>query len=401
MKQFVKTFLLVFFGVMFLLSMTGTNTQLFSFLNIPRMPALFADIRAIPPIEEIGNVAALRIENPFDPFNRPYNYPSIWIIIMYLLSVLGNPVYVFGWVVTSLMVTLYIRLLTTYWNEYYKLILTFIVAFSPPVMLLLERGNNDSVMLLLLLFSFYNKGFVSGLSLGIASVLKLFPILFFPALFLLRKNSTKSFLAGFSITIPLMIWSFLDYSGISGATPSPDSTAFGLKSMALIAKPWFNSNIGLFTVELILLAVILVFALMFIYLLRNTFRLPEYKDLFSLESADLLIFFGSGFVLIFILGAHFAYRVVFGIPLLYALIDFVRSRTISGVFRWYSPTLIGLFLIQLWSPVVIGHWDYFAIFNYLFMLLFIPYLIAIFVHTDYIKSFFVQVRSIFRLRRTS
>ena len=111
----------------------------FNKFHVPAMTPVFADIRTIPGAWE-SVLAGLdpRVDNPGDPWNRPFNYPEIWLFIFKPLAWVGDPVLLFG-TAQALILALAGFIFTRRRHGW----LAVLVFFAPPSLLLMERGNTE------------------------------------------------------------------------------------------------------------------------------------------------------------------------------------------------------------------------------------------------------------------
>lgn len=164
--------------------------------------------------------AAHEIMNGRNPYNvRRYVTPPYFAL---LLSFFGNfsfdsLKFVFLGVNILLLILTTILLINQF-NIKNKLhfVLTFILitTSSFPYLFLIDRGNIDLLILFLLtlMLVYYNTNdYLSGLFLGISILLKLYPVLLFLPLFILKKKKiiiTAILLISISIILHFKLWSF-------------------------------------------------------------------------------------------------------------------------------------------------------------------------------------------------
>lgn len=281
---------------------------------------LFSDLVVIiPNLEELAkwNLFDSNKISSTELFNRTMNYPIIWVYIFHFISSFGNPVIILG--ITQLIIyTLFAKLILLQTKENFYIYL--FVLFSPPILLMLERGNMDCIVFFLLFFSFLSKNYLSGFLIGIAASLKVYPIFVLPFYFFFKKFN-KSFFIGFTITLPLIFWTFLQLNTLIGQTPISFSTSFGIYSFALLIikalKEIFSINVEnnyIFYFYLISIFIFFTLSLVVNYFFQKDIN----KILKVLENnkQNLMIFILSSTttILIFFAFSNWAYRIVFLLP---------------------------------------------------------------------------------------
>src|SRR5215475_2130607 len=93
---FPALFVLVVIGFAASIYLFG-RSQVFHLFGVRAMWPYFADLRAFTGAvysEDLGLKPWL--ENPGDPWQRPFNYPVIWISLFRLIARWGDPVLIFG-----------------------------------------------------------------------------------------------------------------------------------------------------------------------------------------------------------------------------------------------------------------------------------------------------------------
>lgn len=327
----------------------------FTALRVPAMYPAFADVRTIPGAWQ-AMAAGLdpRIDNPGDPWARPFNYPDIWLFLFKPLAVIGDPALVFG-VVQAAMLAAVGAVLARRRHGW----LAFLVFFSPPALLLLERGNTDGVVMLLTLFALWRGAFAGGAALGLAVALKIFP-LFGIAAALLHPTWRRG-LAGLVVAAPLSVWSLRQTSAMVAATPGAYSTAFGLRSASLLFltadSPLFTPGAPKWLVRVLVTLVFVAGAALVWRLLRTAYRHLAAAVLAGEpgQRAVTLGFLGI-FLAVFVLGSNFAYRLVVIAPILWGLAPMAVSR--HGWLRcgWLAAVSLGVGVLALYAPWVPNGW---------------------------------------------
>jgi len=281
---------------------------------------LFSDLVVIiPNLEELSKWNLFDSEkiSSTELFNRKMNYPIIWVYIFHLISLFGNPVIILG--ISQLIIYIFfakIILLQVKENFY----LYLFILFSPPILLMLERGNMDCIVFFLLLFSFLSKNYLSGVLIGIAASLKVYPIFILPFYFFFKKFNKKFFI-GFAMTLPLIFWTFLQLNTLIGQTPISFSTSFGIYSFALlivkILKEVFFISVEknfIFYFYLISFFIFISLSLIVNYFLKKDVN--RILEVLERNKQNLMIYILSSTttILIFFAFSNWAYRIVFLLP---------------------------------------------------------------------------------------
>lgn len=182
--RIVIVLLIVVYVSIFLTVQKHTNFTFASFavFNMPAMEPTFADLRVIQGAHHsVQDKINPYKSNPYDPWNRTYNYPPIWIYMIGSFLTPSN-IYIMG----SLMIIafaitlfLFIGYIPISQGFYYA-----VVIVNPVTFMLLERGNIDIIVFILtaiyIHFLKYNNrtnfSYLLGLFLSFISILKLYPI---------------------------------------------------------------------------------------------------------------------------------------------------------------------------------------------------------------------------------
>lgn len=269
----------------------------------------------------------------FDPWERRYNYPKLWLTLFDFFNFDKNQTVKIGFSIISLYVisVFFVFKKLELKNKIFSLI--FIV--SPPALLALERGNSD-------LFIF----FITILGLGIvylnkekfnfnsilcnicllilimfATLLKVYAIFLFPLFLFINTNQKQTLV--FLIIIFLFLTSFIyfNYSDlifVSKNTPRPSELAYG-------KNIWFQEFLSPKQMWIHTLFVsTIVFLLPIYFIKKNKNWLSHYLNIEKKHYLLTLLFLSGGFIFIgtFLIGNNYEYRLIFLIlilPLLFTL----------------------------------------------------------------------------------
>ena len=315
--------------------------------RINHMSPIFADVRTIPDIGAFSdNIQDISV----DPWGREFNYPSIWVYIVTVISLFADPYYVLGCINIIAFLTILNRSLSYFKNLQQKLIF-FFLCLSPPTFLLLERGNNDGLVIAIIiigicLLSDFFKGFLYACSVA----LKLFPIF---GILGGSVKRTKEFWIGFILCSPILIWTASDFIGQLDRTPIGISTSFGVESTtALFCKIW---TVYSSTSECSGQYVKFIYWLIFIVSAVSIYS-RNHESIYEINvklksndtSSELFFTFSMIFIFSLLLFGNWAYRLCLLLP-----VFFVTLTTLSVRNKRYSNLiylLVIMGLITNWSP---------------------------------------------------
>jgi hypothetical protein len=256
------------------------------------------------------------IATEFDPYNRVYNYPKLWIYIFDYLNLNGDKTYI----IAMLSITLYSILLLKHLNSCNlnkkQTILLSILLLSPVHFLLLERANGDLYIFMACIISFgllkYNNTlfrYVSLLLILFAFSLKLYPIVLMVP-FLLRIEQKKHFiicLLVFLIYLPIYLYFNFDILKlISQNTPQVTYLSYGRR---VIFQKFIEDKFLITILSTIFSIACLAVTLLITSTKRNSVFIDnavhnDYKT--SIFIAGSLIYLFT-----FMLGNNFEYRLIF------------------------------------------------------------------------------------------
>lgn len=326
-------FILIFsslFIIFFLIDLFTENNFLLSNLLPHEFKVIFADlITIIPSINELKQIYLLGAEkiSSNEISGRPMNYPDIWVYIFNFLKIFGNPVYLFG--IFQIIIYLIFSKIILIKNKSFNY-LYFLVLFSPVMILMLERGNNDLSIFFILFLSIISRNYLSGLLLGLAISLKIFPIVLLPAFIILNKVN-KKFILGFLVTVPLIIWALFNIKTSIANTDVVASfgASFGIYSLSMFLIKFLHDMflINLSKEYVFFINLIFIFLFMILSILFNHFfkkDLIHILDILKKNKKDFVLFilFSTQVILVFFAFSNYAYRIIF---LLMPLLIFIKN----------------------------------------------------------------------------
>lgn len=334
-----RVLLLTFLGVFFLLTwvcgLSGGHVVFWRELGVPTFSASFADMQTITGgwQSQQENYDPL-VENPYDPWQRPMNYPRIWLKLP-LLGLRPNHLLVMG---ICLAVAFYISAFGFVGRPSGPQSLVYGLAMCSPVATLaVERANNDLsgfvLITLGLMLVRHWKALRPTLYVMIllAALLKLFPIAGIVSA--IREKPKWAFITFSAVGLTFGAYIFFTYDDlrlIYQALPKSFACSYGsmvfFKFIHVCLQPL---GLGLPTVLLGWLSAIACIGLVFLLARKSpgaaaaTWSKSEYLDSFRIGTA---IYAGT-----FIIGHNFDYRLVFLILTLPQLIRWSQDRRRFGV----------------------------------------------------------------------
>lgn len=343
---YLLVYVIVFLTVQDYASFSRATAEIF---NVPAMQPEFADLQVIQgAYESLQNDIYPYVQNPYDPWQRTYNYPPIWL---YLLGphLTVNNIVVAGWILITLFFisTFYFIGRVSYRNG----VIYSLAIVSPAIFLLLERGNIDIIIFILSMMSIKlymsqaNKApLLTGIFISFISILKLYPIF---SLFNFYKDKKSSLIYICTIIIIFTLYIITitsELSWISANTPRGGIRSYGcavLPTRLLLLISQINPEIKFsHTISLIIgLSVLSILSILIFILALRQNKIIHHKDTRELFSFKLgaLIFIGT-----FAIGNNWDYRLVFLI------------LTIPQLLKWYKGNKINpAFLISVIASLII------------------------------------------------
>ncbi|MCX6082344.1 MAG: hypothetical protein NTW32_22680 [Chloroflexi bacterium] len=319
--------------------------------NLPTVMPPFLDFRLITGgAESIQAGYDPRINNPFDPGTRLFNYPQIWFII--LKSGIN-----LQWTIPLAILTilLFIISVISFPGEVTKLSGIFLLAilFSPAILLGVERCNVDllvfSCMALALLVS-EQRPLGSFLILMIGIVFKLFPLFgigFF--LGLEKKKALKLLLATLACSILYFASIFKDMLHLAAVTQKGITPAYGWLILPEFFYTTSRQMMMLKKFNFLFLILLIGLSLGTIYLARKKHQTIIYA---IPNSRNLRAFWlGAGvYVGTFLLGNNWDYRLMFLIFCTLQLAEWSKKE--GSNFPIASRTTSIMLFISCWNLII-------------------------------------------------
>ncbi|MEY4457211.1 MAG: hypothetical protein RLY15_1475, partial [Bacteroidota bacterium] len=274
----------------------------------------FADMRTVQgALLSIQQEFNPQLVNPGDPWGRPMNYPSVWVVIsdFFALNFEKNYlIFIISSVTTYLSACLYLL-------RKYPSIWLLLAIFSGSSLLAIERGNNDLMVFILLFFSASKNLLLKSLLIIFAGVLKIYP--FFSAITL--SNNKKYFIAVTSLAGIYLVYVWPEIENIRRNTPISAIMSYGVPSISEAIKLKLNVNLNSWLVAIFMIA----FAVLF----GNSNKVKNNTTIKTRKENEFILFQigASIFLSTFIVSSNWDYRLIFLILCIPFLISLPKSNT--------------------------------------------------------------------------
>jgi Glycosyltransferase family 87 len=337
--------------------MRGSVADAWHLFRIPTLAPLFADTRGI--THSID--CLLAGQDPykvgsFDPWNRPFNYPPIWLQLRHLgvTSRSSNLIGTMMAIITAGACLLLFRA-KTWWSA----LIIFFALTSRTILFTLERGNVDQLIFSLMVFGFFLidrqrvelRSLFSGLLIGLLTILKVYPVVA-AVIFIHRKNGMMKVILTATLSIAaLVLTSGSRLPAVFANTPRGTTFSFGsipffiaIGNHTLHAStPFILSHRGAAPIGAIILASLSVMAA-FLFSDRLDQFLPRLD--FDHARGRLAISGLAIFCFAFIFGSSYDYRIMF----LLTVVAWLTEDLNNNVSLRSLPAAI-LILLLMWAPL--------------------------------------------------
>jgi len=315
-------------------------------LGVPAWDIPFLDLIYLPAsVESMHAGYNPRVENPFDPLHRPFNYPHWWL---YGENVgLTRHTYVFFGMAIGLLVFVGALFVLGRLSKMEGVVAgLFLVA--PNFIFDVERGNIDCILFLLMagVLAARRWPLIASLLLIIGGVLKFYPAAGFLALLAPPWRRNITYMAVGTVVLASIFWNMrAELSNIAALAPYQWERAMGSATPGLYLCALYHWKISsgiIFWSGTVLLVVVLLLAI----------RFRPAIDLLPGCERELFAFrLGTGlYVGAFALGCNLDYRIIvltFCFPLLFQL------RRIKGIVnRWATTALVLILAYAYWAFVI-------------------------------------------------
>lgn len=339
----------------------GGWVEAWATLHVATLSPSFADLRTIThSLDAVRHGLNPYVDVTFDPWQRVYNYPSLWLSLA-KLGIGSQHTNLIG----AVMVLMLVTSLTLLFDCRSLITRTTTVALvvSPPMLLLVERGNCD-----MLVFSMLTLGFIATkkwrpkvqiagrtLLVILLTAMKIYPVVGVVAL-LRNWRSLPLVVAGAILAlVALVVSSGLEnLRHVFANTPQIFAGSYGATPLFQALSNNFGQNIVelRYVASLVSIVVVgLISALAFAHRGKESHWIPNYELDRTVDQVALVCL--SIFLLSFMLGSNFDYRLVF---LVGTVPPMLRAYDMSGrrMFLLLPLTIVLFLWISRVTNQVVG-----------------------------------------------
>lgn len=302
-------------------------------LGVPTTGTHFGDLRVILLASECAqhesgwSIASAAC----NPGMAIYNYPSLWARLFAILGISADSastVALIFVILFALAMSALTFLSARQGNSWFPTLVMSLAAVSPPVLLAFERGNIDLVIFTLtavsILLFVTNRQRSSALVLGVATFLKLFPVGSALMLLTATRRRTSTLIVYAMTTAVGLLLVVRDLPIIYARTPALDGASFGSAVLPLLAlnHAGLAGNAALAKVLGIgFFAAVTLAMWMLSRGKRDPSRLSTLAhQLYADSAASVMVLAGGGsFLVAYLIGPSFDYRLITLIPLIAGL----------------------------------------------------------------------------------
>lgn len=336
------------------------NNNLFRYFGVPIMSPDFADLRLITTASScLQNQHWSLTSMSCDPWQRPFNYPSLWAK-MFAFFGLGND----STDDLGLIELVLLSIAIFYWVGIFytrikglkqKRMFPFLVAlfiFSPPVLLLAERGNVDILVFagLTLIYDLARRGyyFIPTAILSILGSLKLYP--FFGAIALISQARTRLRIAFLLVTVSIAFFSTLGELHLIAARSESDwnSISYGMSVVPLLLLRGAFAPHTKFIAAVTGLIFLVAMSLLLVLLFKSLKRPSAWTQTGTRFESFEILFISGIFLSSFVVGTSFDYRLI-------TLLPFVLLMFVSTTSDYVSRAVFAALFLSLYFGHLTAH----------------------------------------------
>lgn len=286
-------------------------------MQLPSMTPHFADLRSI-----TGGLATVNhggdplVANPHDPWNRPFNYPRIWLRLFSFLGINDQNISIVG-LTFCVLYLICITWLIAKSKRDSDASLLLLASLSLAPLLAFERGNNDLLIFFLVFLGCLvaSPSLTSGL-FAAAALLKIYPFAALLVEGIRRPLKQKALpLLGIALVGGLFGWQWRDINAIRHATPASRTLSYG--ALSLMAQG--TGNLHQYVLAACAFAGVLTLGLARF----SPFHLEE--QVRNSMAGKMFSVFGGVYVFTFLSGSNWDYRLIFLLPTLPLALEMARS----------------------------------------------------------------------------
>ena len=319
--------------------------------RVPTEMPPFVDFRLIPgSAESFLRGFEPSVENPFDPRQRIFNYPTFWRIFFYSGITQEDTI----WIGISMLVLFFVAvfLFPSNLTPADSLAMLFVL-FSPASMLLYERGNVDLIVFFvcvvnIVLASYSPYLAAAGILFG--AVMKVFP--FFGISILLKESRNRFLWLSGICALLFLVYFFLTLETATVAwnrTMRGTEISYGANvlfdryeaSIVRFLSQWFSDPKPLLQYGSIVVAMLLI-------VIAGMYALARQQTLTSSSERNLAAFRmgASIYVGTFLLGNNWDYRLAFLVLVVPQLMEWIRSS--QGKIRFVAQLCLVCLTLSCW-----------------------------------------------------
>jgi hypothetical protein len=334
-------------------------------LLIPSWKGPFMDLSSITSAVEIQRRGGdPLIANSSDVYQRPMNYPRIWLHLFSWLHITRGTVPFIG-IAFCVLYLICISWLIAKSASWAEALLLLAAGMSLAPWMAMERGNTDLFVFALILLGFATAGkYMQPAAYFFATLLKVFPIAALIIDAARRPAKERAAPITFAaLAAALLAWQWRDLQAIRHATPVSTYLSYGLLSL--------KSQAGYLSGAL--LAASCVFAVLIIAVVwwtRPNFEEPVLRS----KAGEMFLLFGGIYAFTFAIGSNWNYRLIFLLPTLPFAVDLVRSPRHKAWGIAYIVTLLvaeNSFALGTYEGIPLGDVATFTLFV-MFAAIFVP-----------------------------
>ncbi len=233
---------LITYGVIFGATRIAGWARVWDALTVPSMVPPFADLRMVTGVQKTLDLRLdPRVDDPGDPWNRPFNYPGVWIAIATGLHWTPDDTVWIGLLLVGALVA-GLALLQPVIHTRSDAVLLYAAAVSPAALFAVERGNVDLFVLFVvcIAIALYRNPWLQASALVAAGVLKLYPAfgLAAPARRDAGGNRGLPRIAGVACMVAYVFVIRGELSSVRRGTMAARTYSYGVANLSNVINSW-------------------------------------------------------------------------------------------------------------------------------------------------------------------
>ena len=349
--------------LIFSMAFTSDWRSVWEGLHVPTWGASFMDLRVI-----TSGVKTQRrggdplITNALDVYQRPTNYPRIWLHLFSWLGIKDSNVRTVG-VTFCVLYLICISWLIIRSASSLEALILLIAGLSLAPLLAIERGNTDLFVFTLVFLgcATTNKYLKLG-AFFCAAMFKVFPFVALVADAARRPVKERRVPIAFAcLAAALLAWQWRDLNAIRHATPVSTYLSYGILSLRAQAAylTWELFAVGCTAAVLIAGTA---------WLTRPNINEAALQS----RSGEMFLIFGGVYAFTFAIGSNWDYRLIFLLPTLPFAMELARSARQRNWGIAYVTTVIvaeNSFALGTYQSIPLGDLSTFVVFAMVLMIL--------------------------------